>query len=190
MSNESKSTKELFAIVRQALEKDEELRATYQVKDKFRFIRDRLKALSTQVEESLTSITSLQDERKSEQLTEDEVLIYVYLFNAQGSVLQSWLKMLLPSVFYEYSINRPIYAERTLVENVIRSKANKQQHAFIIFAQQKQDILLQTEKVLDNLGYETIKIKDGSLKAGRLIGFMHNGIEYRIENNDLVKKEA
>lgn len=189
MPNEYKSKKEeLLALIRKAIEQDEQLRGTYQVKDKFRFIRDRLKSLLTRVEESVASLTQQEKEKKVEPLAEDETLIFVYLFNAQGILLQSWLKMLQPSVFYEYSINRPIYVDRKAVEAVIKTKGNKQQHGFLIFAQKKGNIL--GEALKDALGQETIKIKDGSLRAERLMGFVHNEIEYRIEDGSLVKTKG
>ena len=42
--------------------------------------------------------------------------------------------MVSPKVFYEYSVNRPIYAEKQYIETLLRSKSDKFQHAYLTMA--------------------------------------------------------
>lgn len=191
MPNEEKDKKIAFLrLMQEVVEKDNELRETHQIGTKFRFIRDRLNALVSHTEQSLLTLEKKTEEHTIE-VREDEVLVYVYLFNAQGLVLKNWLKMLNPQVFYEYSINRPIYGEKSHVEAVIRGKTNKGKHGYITFAIKKDKVLpvLETDKVKDAFGNPVIKVKEGSLKSDRLISFTHNDQEYRLtESGELVRK--
>ena len=69
MSNESQIEKEkLLALIKLALQKDIELRASYHIQDKFRFIRDRLTALVNRVEESTAGLF-LEKNNKFKELT-------------------------------------------------------------------------------------------------------------------------
>lgn len=181
---------ELLRLVREAVEKDSELRETYLIGDKFRFIRDRLKALQARIEESLTQIQKQEDD-KADKILEDETLVYVYLYNAQGMTIQTWQKMLRPKVFYEYSINRPIYAEKSQIDSFIRGKANKAQHGYLTIAVKKDDILKPTDsdKTKDAIGGQLIRVREGALHPDRLFTFTQGGNEYVLnEEGEIIKK--
>jgi hypothetical protein len=193
MSNDNKEQKDkILQMVLDAIQQDQELREKFQVGDKFRFIRDRLNALKQRVEEALNAIQQ-EIEKKTDQLAEDEVLVYVYIFNAQGLVFQTWQKMLTPSVFYEYSVNRPIYADKNFVEAFIRSRPSKAQHGFLTIAIKKSDVIpppAGTEQQKDQVGNPLIKIREGSLRLNRLFSFTHQGNEYTVnEAGQVVRKE-
>lgn len=187
MANENNEQKEkLLQLATYMLEQDKALREQFQIGDKFRFIRDRLQALAKQVEEGVAALQK-QEVKKVSELAENEVLIYVYLYNAQGLVFKTWEKMLTPSVFYEYSVNRPIYLEKNQIEEFIRSRTNKIQHAFLTIAINK-DHILKTE-AKDVIGNPLIKVKEGSLSFKRLISFSHNGHDYVVDaNGSLIRK--
>jgi len=192
MSNDNhyEQKQKLLQLVKEAVRQDGELRATHQVGDKFRFIRDRLNALSTHLEEHLSELTK-KKEKKQDILSENEMLVYVYLFNAQGIVLQTWQKMLNPSVFYDHSVNRPIYIDKAHIEAFIRSKTNRVQHGYLTIAMSKEAVIKSSasELLKDALGHQLIKIKEGSLQFKRLIEFTHNGHTYFVgEAGTLTKK--
>lgn len=192
MSNDADENERLLKLVRAAITHDKELREKYQIGEKFRFISDRLNALLTRIEESVDAFKK-KSELKTDTLSEDETLVYIYLYNAQGLVLQTWQKMLVPSVFYEYSVNRPVYNEKSHIEAVIRAKANKNQHGYIAVAIKKSDILPPTpgmELSKDSLGNPIIKVREGSLSFDKMISFTHNNINYKVSGNQMVKKEA
>ncbi len=194
MSNGNKDQKDqiekILQLVQSAIQQDQELREKYKIGDKFRFIRDRLIALQSRIEEQINAMQK-ETEKKTDLITEDEVMVYVHLFNAQGLVFQTWQKMISPSVFYEYSVNRPVYAEKSLVESFIRSRPNKVQHGFIGVIIKKQDILSipDAEMTKDAVGNPLIKIREGSLLFNRFSSFVHNGHEYVLNEEKLVKKE-
>lgn len=186
MSNKTDEQKDkILQLIRSAVEKDNELRASYQIGDKFRFIREKLAALTTRVEEGLQELEAVE-EKKSDVVAEDEQVVYVYLFNAHGLSFKSWQKFLTPGVFYEHSVNRPIYTDKNLIEAFIRSKPSKALHGILTVIIKKQDILAvpaDSEVPKDAIGGELIKIKEGSLKFDRMVSFIHVEKEYIVSSN-------
>jgi Dot/Icm secretion system protein (dot_icm_IcmQ) len=178
-------------LVLDSIEADKKLRDQYQVGDKFRFIRDRLMALQARVEEELQSAIEAKS-KKLEKIEEGEVLVYVHIYNAQGIVFSTWQKMLSPSVFYEYSVNRPIYTNKADIEAFIRSRPNKVQHGFITIAVQAANILpAAPDAAKDTIGSPLIKIKEGCLLFNKMISFTHQNIEYVVdETGQVIKKEV
>jgi hypothetical protein len=183
----------LQQLVQDSIRADKDLRAKFQIGEKFRFIQDRLQALNTRIQEELDAL-AVEIEKKTDKLAEDEVLVYVYIFNAHGLVLQTWQKMLSPSVFYEYSVNRPVYAEKAHVETFIRSRAsNKAQHGFLTIAIKKTDIQPLPKEVkaaVDILGSPLIRIREGSLKPDKMFAFTYQEHEYVLDRaGHIVRKE-
>ena len=96
--------------------------------------------------------------------------------------------MFTPKVFYEYSVNRPIYAEKSHVESFLRSKINKHQHAYLTIMVNRDDITM-LEGPKDALGNPSIKVREGSLRFDRLVSFTHNEQDYVLNKyGELVKK--
>ncbi len=181
----------LLNYMQEAIRQDKTLREEYGMGDKFRFIRDRLTALQQQVESNLSELIE-ETENKEKFATEEETLVYVHIYNAQGLVVKTWQKMLSHTVFYEYSINRPVYAEKSAIESFIRSKPNKVQHGFLTVIVKKNDVMVSADNstLKDAIGNSLIKVREGSLAFHQLISFTHNGNEYVIsESGEMVKKE-
>lgn len=193
MSNGNKEASEkILQLVLSAMQQDKELREKYQIGDKFRFIRDRLSALESRIQENINSLHK-EVVKKSDTIAEDEVLVYVYLYNAQGLAFQTWQKMVSPSVFYEYSVNRPVYTDKSHVEAFIRSRPNKNQHGYLTVVLKKQDILVVADPQLvkDSIGNPLVKIREGSLIFNQLRTFTHNNHEFIVSlEGQLVKKPS
>lgn len=192
MSNDEKAIKEAIRrLIRDSLEVDQKLRDEYRIGDKFRFIRDRLQSLQTRIEEELQIHEAESIERKKE-LKEDETLVYVHLFNVQGLTFHSWYKLVEASVFYEYSVNRPIYTDKSQIEAFIRSRPNKVQHGYLTIAIKKDAILpipSGFEPPRDQIGNLLVKIREGSLHFDRLLLFTHQEHEYEINRDgEMIKK--
>lgn len=187
--NELEQHEQLIQLIREAIQHDEDLREKYQVGDKFRFVRDRLNGLLTEMETHLKSVRSEAHQVKSVGPS-NKVQIYVYLYNTQGTILRSWAALLTPKVFYEHSVNRPIYTDRHAIETYIRSKSNKQQHAFITVSVNQEDILTQPDSAKhDTMGNPLIKVREGCLRFENFIVFTHNEHDYTMSPmGEFVKK--
>lgn len=189
MSNEKDAKQKLLQLIGNAVDLDNALREKYKIGEKFRFIRDRLRALQARVEENL-QVAQEEASASDKVVGEDEVIVYVYLFNAQGLVLQSWQKLLSPSVFYEFSVNRPIYAEKAHIETFVRNKPNKPQHGFLsIIIKKSAVITIPGIELKDASGHILVKVKEGSLDFDRMISFTHLEEEYVLNaDGSLIKK--
>lgn len=121
---------------------------------------------------------------KTQGLADDEMYIYIYLFNANGRNAISWRQLLASRALIDHSINRPIYAKENCVEELIRSKATPEQHAYVKAIVKKADVLmLEEESILrDKLGHPIIRIKHGALNVDNVIEFMHQGVAYGRKN--------
>ncbi len=186
----SKGLKEkLLLLMREAVVQEEELRKKNAMENKFRFVRERLHTIFNEMEQELQSVTEhAEKQTKKNELLEDEVAVYVYLYNAHGAVLSSWQHLLTPKVFYEYSVNRPIYKEKTDIQTLLRSKSNKTQHAYLTVGIKASHIV--PFDVKDNLGNQLIKIKEGALSIEKLLSFTFNEQDYVLNaKGELIKKE-
>lgn len=188
MTNENDQFKKLHEILLETIKREQELREQYQVGEKFRFIRDRLNALKTQFEANLLSLQEKKEDRR-DQVLEDETVVYVYLFNAQGANIKSWQNMLNPAVFYEYSVNRPIYADKTLIDAFLRSKTNKHQNGYLAVIVKKIDILKTADTLKDSMSNPLVKVKEGSLKFEKFIFFSYNNCEFVLNASGELEKK-
>jgi len=191
MSQDQDLKEKLIQIIRTVVQRDNELREQYKIGDKFRFVRDRLQTILSQAETNL-AISQKKQIKSIGILAEDEVIVYVYLFNAQGLLLPTWKKMLSSSVFYEHSVNRPIYTESSQVESFIRSKSNKAQHGYLSIAIKKSDMTKPSDNPpKDPIGNVLIKVREGSLQIDKVISLIHQGRHYYLDQHgELIEKKS
>lgn len=175
-------SQQLLDLMRKAILQDNQLREKYEVGDKFRFVRERLHLLLQTLEQETAQLTE-KSKKTFKDILPGEVPVFVYLYNANGLVLKSWQNMLNPKVFYEYSVNRPIYADKSSVENYLRFKANKNQHAYLTVAIKSEDLLTKPDE------NGIVKIKEGALHMDKVLEFTHNDQSFLLsESGDLVNK--
>ena len=119
--------------------------------------------------------------------------LYVYLFNAQGMKATAWQHLLTLRALHDHSVNRPIYATKEAVEELMRSKSNPAQHAYIEVDVKNEDILMGAEASIfqDKLGHPLVRIKQGALKPNGIRLFHHKEIDYLLDNEGrLILKNA
>lgn len=178
--------RKVIELVREAIKQDEELRKKHQVGDKFRFVRDRLASLLERLEKKHHTVEVVSEENTA-QASSDEIMVFVYLYNAHGMNVNTWERMLIPRVFYEYSVNRPIYAEKNEVESLIRTKKNRLQHAYVSIIVKRSD--LQTAELKDAAGNAVLRVREGALHFKNVVEFSHNEHVYIVsEEGQLIKK--
>ncbi|HEU5280974.1 MAG TPA: type IVB secretion system protein IcmQ [Gammaproteobacteria bacterium] len=176
------SKEKLLGVTQTALTQDESLRQQFNIANKFRFVREKLQALHDAVNAALASIQEAMEANEPVAAGADEVVVYVYLFNAQGVLVPTWRKMVTPSVMYEYSVNRPIYRDQSALDAIIRTKSERQQHAYFAIAVKKENI------ISDAQGHALVRVKEGCLSHQRILFFRHNEHDYRVsETGELIK---
>ncbi|MHB1948655.1 MAG: type IVB secretion system protein IcmQ [Gammaproteobacteria bacterium] len=189
MPDQNDREQKVLELVREAVKFDEELRNAHQIGNKFRFVRDRLNGLLEGLEKN-SQVKEVILQKSKKEIKADEVLVYVYLYNANGLNLVSWQNMLAPKVFYEYSVNRPIYLEKPYIDALLRSKTNKVQHGYLTVTVKKDAILQSGENAMkDSIGNTVVKVKEGSLNFDNLISFTHNGHDYTVDSEGKISKK-
>ncbi|HSW93793.1 MAG TPA: type IVB secretion system protein IcmQ [Gammaproteobacteria bacterium] len=187
--DEIEEYEKLIRLIQDLIQQDADLREKYGILEKFRFVRDRLNGLLTHLEEQKKALRGDKKIVETEVDSADRVVVYVYLYNAQGTMLRTWLTLLTPKVFYEYSVNRPIYGQKNEIESLIRSKPNPQQHGYLtVKVSQKDMMALKAPASMDTIGNPLLKIREGSLRFENLVTFTHNGHDYVLNaEGELVK---
>ncbi|OGT55180.1 MAG: hypothetical protein A3F43_01810 [Gammaproteobacteria bacterium RIFCSPHIGHO2_12_FULL_42_10] len=177
----------LHVIIDGVIARDQALRTEHQIADKFRFIQDCLQ----RAQKDITTLVdpNAKQTKQAEKPTEDEVPVYVYLFNAQGVQLDTWIKMLSPGTFYDHSINRPIYQEAAHIEGFIKRKSDPMQHAYLIIRVNKKDII-ETNVRKDAYDYPLIRVKEGSLLFRKRVSLTHHGHTYLIGDAGELKEKT
>ena len=188
--NEQDRLSQLIAVIQDAIQRDSSLRQTHAIGEKFRFVRERLQSLLETIQKETSNQETKVHIPKALQLEEDEILVYIHLYNAQGAMVRTWQSMITPKAFFDFSVNRPIYTEKKDIEAFIRNKPNKAQHAYITIAMKKERVLPSPVEggLKDPLGNTVIKVREGSLRHERMVSFTHNELIYVLsEEGNLVK---
>lgn len=182
----------LSTILKETVEKDQQLRKKYQVEQKFCFISQRLEELLVDLNQKVAMVENSNNHNNVFLLHDDELLVYVHLYNAQEGSIDVWKPFFTPQSLIEYSVNRPIYRECREVKKFINSKANVAQHGYLVVAIKKDDILDNVGEngpMQDSVGQPILKIKSGSLDYAKVHSFVHNEQEYLLTKSfELVSK--
>ncbi len=114
--------------------------------------------------------------------------IFVALYSSDGNNIQSWERILtnLP----KQMISRPIYASEEDIKNIIKTKENKNNEAYVAMYISQSDILPMAEdKIpLDKLGKQLLTLKDKSLSLDNISCFVHISGDYQYDQGRLIKK--
>lgn len=117
---------------------------------------------------------------------EQEIFVSVYCFG--GTSLQSWERIILN--LPRQMISRPVYADEQSVVNLIKSKENRLNEAYLAITVNQSDILQLAEDKIpyDKFGKPLLALKDRSLNLDKISRFVHNGISYNYQNGRLINQ--
>lgn len=192
MANKDVQVREkLIALLKTAIEKDNEEREKNGIGEKFKFVRDKLSAQLQSADQSVSAMQQGDIEGLSEAVAEDETVVYVHLFNSQGIQLDAWKHMVKPDVMYEYTVNRPIYGEQMHIESFISGRPNREQHAYLAVAVKKDAVIKGGEEKMDPVGKPLVRLKEGALKHNRIQAFVHQEKQYNVtDQSKIILKDA
>lgn len=113
--------------------------------------------------------------------------VFISLYSSDGANINSWEKIVanLP----RQMISRPIYASEEHVKEIIKTKENKKNEAYLgIYVNQADIVSLPPDKILtDKLGNSLLTLKDRTLDLENISIFAHSGFIYRYNNGHLVR---
>ncbi len=113
--------------------------------------------------------------------------IFISLYSIDGTNIQSWERIIanLP----RQTISRPIYIREEDLKEILKTKDNKNNEAYVSIYIEKEDILsLPPDKVLkDKLGTPLLSLKDRTLNLDNISRFVHVTGVYQFQKGRLVK---
>ncbi len=146
-------------------------------------LRDRALHLKNQIEASVPS--KILAPRP---ITEQEVVVYVSIFQSQGGDLKRWA-LQLGSLKTAIS-GRPIYANEADVCALVKHKESALSEAYLCIAVDKKDILTQDARFYrqDHLGHRLLILKQTAIKEDNILEFVHNKKRYLHESGRLIEQ--
>jgi intracellular multiplication protein IcmQ len=118
----------------------------------------------------------------------DQQEVYVSLYTTGGGVPQAWERVIanLPRQI----ISRPVYANEEDVQQLIKSKENKINEAYVaIFINQSDILNPATDKIpKDRFGKPLLMLKDKAIDLLNVNRFVHSSGDYTLVKGRLVKK--
>ncbi len=149
-----------------------------------------IKQIREHAEEILKNLGANLNEMEQEGLpSDDEVLVYVSLFQAKGDNLVYW-ELQLRSI-ESHLISRPVYEQENAITRSLRSSVNPINSAYAILKVQKSDIdsdVSSEEQRFDRFGQKLVLLKDGRVSGENIVGFVHEKLHYYYRQGKLVLK--
>lgn len=175
----------LKVLLEEALERDKALREQFKAGDKLDIVPKKLQSILSEVENNLVKITAITSQKikRRDAIAEDDVIVYVYLFNGNGVELSSWHSMFTKDALFAYSVNRPIYLKKEHIDNLLQSRLPLENNAALAVAVKKTDVIVQEEAAfaLDPLEQPLIRVREGAFSRNKIQYFQHNRQQYRVD---------
>lgn len=157
------------------------------------FLRNALKPLKEIRKEAVVlrkeaTATVADKQIELRDLAEDELLIYISIFQSEGHDLRKWELQL--SSLRSHLLGRPVYEKEEDVVKVIRQKLVQTSEAFVIVAIKKNDVQnfsYQAERV-DRYGNPLLTLKDTAVKSENIFELVHQGKRYFLVNGKLIPR--
>lgn len=177
---------ELYRLISAAVEQEKTLREKYKIGERFNVIRTQLQSTFEKYKDEYEAVNAQAklSEKKERKPEENEVIVYLYLFNAQGNSVEAWQNMLTARALLDSSVNRPIYPNKEDIERVIRGRPNKTQHAYIEVIINKDDIL--DNKLHDQYQHTLWRIRQGAINLSNIISFYYRDKSYPVKQGKIM----
>jgi len=155
-------------------------------------LRDRFKAglnLTPEEEAALESGTTAESLEipTISQPQANQIQVYISLYNAAGNEIMNWERLL--NSLGNSLITRPILKTEDDVRELIRSKVNKKNEAYVVAYIEDKDIIKPegNDVPKDALGHELMMLKSGSIQLENIVRFVHTSGEYSFQKGRLVR---
>ena len=157
------------------------------------FLRNTIKpllAIKAEAEAELAQLEmkAVESAVVNQPLSEDEVEVYISLFQSDGYNMSKWAMQL--RSLDRYVVGRPIYKNQDDVEKRIRLRAGLGNEGFVIVVVKKNDIQPagNTAPLKDQFDHTLLTLKETAIKNGRIIAFVHGGTRYYFTDGQLIKQ--
>lgn len=152
---------------------------------KLRDLSERLKKELNLDDQNMPSATEMIDYVKQKS---GLVETFIGVYCAEGSDIRRWESVLgsLP----KQVVGRPIYKREKDIKDIIATKENQVNDAYIIAYVTEMDILkpsFRDKAIVDRFGHELIRLKDNTLKVENITKLIHLSGEYTFRNGKLTR---
>lgn len=117
-----------------------------------------------------------------------QVEVFISLYCATGGELPAWEKIL--SSMGKQVITRPTFRAEKDIRELIRTKINPKNEAYIAVYINKTDLLkpIPGKEPVDALGHQLLIVREGAVKANNITRFMHTSGRYSYRNGKLSRE--
>ncbi|HLB56232.1 MAG TPA: Dot/Icm secretion system protein IcmQ [Coxiellaceae bacterium] len=156
------------------------------------FLRNTIKPLLAIKEEAEAELDHLhvkvsEKSIKIRTASENEVEVYISLFQSDGYNINKWAMQL--RSLDRYVVGRPVYQNEADIEKRIRLRNAAANEAYVAVIVKKMDVQFDpfAAPLKDQFDHSLLLLKETALKHGRIIAFVHQGIRYHFVDGQLVK---
>lgn len=150
---------------------------------KFEKIRDEFKQ---DVANIISDPQKLEIEKKDRfAINSKQTEVYVGMYNAQGTDLSQWAKVI--SNLVSQCVSRPMYSTQAAVKEMVRSKANLMNEGYVLLHVNKTDLMdINPDRIpKDKLGNKLLLLKERVITQERIKKFYHHTGEYEYKQGIL-----
>ncbi len=157
----------------------------------FRAANERWQTLEQQVQGSLVGLLQAAAAAESRQKVQPKrsknatMPIYIYLYQADGHNIRVWQQAIFS--LSNQSVNRPIYKNEADVKQLIDSRSDPHNHAYVIVLIDENDVVQASrgKPRQDKYGHELLTLSERAIKLENIDQIVHITGRYRFENGAL-----
>lgn len=118
---------------------------------------------------------------------EDEIEVYISLFQSDGYDMGKWALQL--RALSRYVVGRPIYQNEADVLRWMQLRAFSPTEAYVAVIVKKRDIQTDPQRgqLKDRYDHPLFQLKETATQHGRVVAFVHQGVRYYFVDGELVK---
>lgn len=155
------------------------------------FLRNTVKPLEDIREEALNlqeqvRLSSGEQKLTLRDLEDDEVLVYISVFQSEGHNIKRWELQL--NSLRRHLLGRPVYENEEDVRKVIRQKLIQISEAYVAVAIKRSDIqnFAHQVKRVDRRGNTLLTLKESAVQPENIFKFVHQEEQYYFSDSKLV----
>lgn len=186
MQNEhftDEQVKEILKLLENAIEQ-----GPWEASNFLKIIGNKLRDVHGQIAKQMANINEIEIKSKpfGKSPGPGQQEVFISLYTAEGSSLQAWERILIN--LPRQMISRPIYADEESVKNLIKTKVNRANEAYVSMFIDKNNLLtVASDKIAyDKLGKPLLTLKDRALDLNNVNYFVHLESIYYYSNGRLI----
>ena len=154
---------------------------------KLRDLRDQFVAEIGMTSEDLNREAASEEVITGPEKQPNQIEVFISLYNMQGHDISQWEKLI--NTLGSSIVSRPILRSEQHVRELIRSRTNKKNEAYLIVYIDKSQIIKPKsgQGLQDPLGHELLNVKSGAILKENIARFVHLSGQYRYDTGHLVR---